>query len=260
MNEMKKKNSQKNNKLKKGTALLFAGAVITTGLLGTTLAKYVSDLGTQSDQARVARWGVTGEDSSLDLFATAYDQTVKSSSVSEKVIAPGTSGSVELIPNIKAPGTGKETEVAYQVKYSIPFAKDKDGNDTGDLDFGYKGNWAVSDGFGWWPLQFDLKVYKDGVIVDSYTYEGIGNSADDGDTQLEAIKTKLNGLESNVIYPGATATTPLKAVLSWSWPFERVPSTDKWDTEVGNNAMVDSSDDTMPKFVLKLKASAVQVD
>lgn len=251
MKKVTKAKFSERSKLKKATGMLFAGAVITTGLLGTTLAKYVSDLGTQTDQARVARWGVSGSDSELDLFKTAYaaddaaaDKNTVVSADADKVIAPGTSGSVELIPTV----TGIP-EVAYKIVYSLK---------TSDADpFGYQGDWNVTDGFGWWPLQFDLTVYQDDVIVDSY--EGIGKNADTGDVQLEAIKTKLDGLESAIIYPGETpTTTPLKAVLTWSWPFEREPSTDKWDTEIGNKA--DLGGANVPSFKIVMSAKAVQVD
>lgn len=265
------------NKKWKVTLFLIAAVLITTSFLGGTLAKYISNLGTGSDHARVARWGITEKNSSLDMFETAYDMesgnaknTVESKN-GEKVIAPGTKGDVIIAPAISKAELDK-TEVAFSISYGY-----------GDFESSsayakYTGNWSVGN-FAWWPLRFKVYSYDDST--QDYTkveYDGMDTSGGtkepkDGGLQAQDLNDIIASTgSSEVIYPNDTdqeKITKLKKMglkIEWEWPFER-PETgssdavDGWDTIVGSRAAeLDSSDTNMPTFGLSLKYKAVQVD
>ena len=91
---------KKNRFIKLASGLLVL-CLMTTCVIGATLAKYTTAKDTQ-DSARVAKWGVRITAATNSAFKTEYDKdddsytkgavTVKSSST-DKVVAPGTSGS-----------------------------------------------------------------------------------------------------------------------------------------------------------------------
>lgn len=90
---------KKNRFIKLASSLLVL-CLLTTCVIGATLAKYTTAKDTQ-DSARVAKWGVRISAATNSAFATQYDKqdtgytgslSVQSSST-DKVVAPGTSGS-----------------------------------------------------------------------------------------------------------------------------------------------------------------------
>lgn len=98
-------------------------ALVSLTLVSSTWAKYTS---TQSghDSARVAYWGINEvADYEFDLFAETYakaDGNVKgddSVSADEKVIAPGTEGTLTI--NLEYNDPARQPEVAYSVKYDF---------------------------------------------------------------------------------------------------------------------------------------------
>lgn len=90
----------KNNKMMRAASGLMIAALLTTGMISGTFAKYITQ-DELNDSARVAKWGVNLGISG-NLYGEAYDgtnntivtsgstATVQSSSASEKVVAPGT--------------------------------------------------------------------------------------------------------------------------------------------------------------------------
>lgn len=85
--------------------------LVTTCLMGSTLARYVTEV-TGSATATVAEWSfkVNGqaEKFTIDLGRTAYTDTT----IADKVIAPGTSGSFK----IEIDGSGSEVGIDYEIK------------------------------------------------------------------------------------------------------------------------------------------------
>lgn len=89
--------------------------LVTTCLMGSTLARYVTEV-TGSATATVAKWSfkVNGssddktEFTSIDLGRTAYTDTT----IADKVIAPGTSGSFD----IEIDGSGSEVGIDYEIE------------------------------------------------------------------------------------------------------------------------------------------------
>lgn len=90
----------KNNKMMRAASGLMIAALLTTGMISGTFAKYTTQ-DELNDSARVAKWGVNLGISG-NLYGKAYDganntivtsgstATVQSSSTGEKVVAPGT--------------------------------------------------------------------------------------------------------------------------------------------------------------------------
>lgn len=90
----------KNNKMMRAASGLMIAALLTTGMISGTFAKYITQ-DELNDSARVAKWGVNLGISG-NLYGEAYDganntivtsgstATVQSSSTGEKVVAPGT--------------------------------------------------------------------------------------------------------------------------------------------------------------------------
>ncbi len=282
--EKKKKTTQKRNKSVKTAVILFGAVLITTSLLGGTLAKYVSELGSAKDEARVAKWGITKETQTLDMFKTAYDgaagtatNTVESKDKA-KVIAPGTKGSVVLNPAISDQKLNN-VEVAFKVNYAY-------GDFLSDSVYGkYLGKWASNadgTGFEWWPLRF--KVYEYDEAAKDYTkvlYDGISTTdsggativPEDGGVQAGKLNSAIKAAgASDTIYPNDSLDVKKNKLakmglkVEWQWPFERpetnsVDAVDGWDTVIGNRAAgLNTGDADMPRFALSMKYTAVQVD
>lgn len=114
-------------------SILLCLVLITSSVMSSTLAKYVTTGNASSSTARVAKWGITVE-GGTDL-ATKYTQiegdTYKVQSSSGNVIAPGTRGALAWF---RVSGT---SEVAYSVDFSgtiaigegyTSYIKDANGN------------------------------------------------------------------------------------------------------------------------------------
>ena len=88
--------------------------LVTTCLMGSTLARYVTEV-TGSASATVAKWSFKASEAEgstnftdIDLGRTAYD----SSTIKADVIAPGTSGSFDIVID----GTGSEVGIDYEIE------------------------------------------------------------------------------------------------------------------------------------------------
>ena len=293
--EEKTKIERKNNKSVKTAVLLFGAVLITMSLLGGTLAKYTSKIGTATDEARVAKWYVNETVSKFDLFADSYldvgagneegswdkdnntnkINTVQGDTEGTKVIAPGTKGSATI--QIDASGV-TPSEVAFKYVYEIegadlnaalPFYRngseliDMSGNKT----FPSKG-WNVipkddpiTEYYGWLPLKFKITVGNNPIPVYN-GFSGGANATDDGQKQVVALQKVLkDNAETDVIYPKST-TNDVKTIvdasaikLDWEWPFES--GSDSFDTAVGENA---ASGNDVPRFEIPISVKKVQVD
>ena len=88
--------------------------LVTTCLMGSTLARYVTEV-TGSASAAVAKWSFKASEAEgstnftdIDLGRTAYTDTT----IADKVIAPGTSGSFDIVID----GTGSDVGIDYEIK------------------------------------------------------------------------------------------------------------------------------------------------
>ena len=203
---------KKNVMMRVASALLVAVLLSTCAISGT-FAKYVTSA-TGSDDARVAKWGVTITTTTEGLFADTYENEAAIGSTAigaglsvdsadgADVVAPGTTGSVQF----SISGT---PEVAVDVAIVMNVTKDV------IIPSGTviaTGNTLAAD---YTPVVFTLKDSTDAVIATG-TLAQI-------ETGLEALSAQYNpNTELDETY-----------TLSWVWAFD---GNDVADTYLGNVA------------------------
>lgn len=101
-------------------ALVLALTLVTTCLLGGTMARYVTEV-TGTAKATVAAWkfdakngnnSITEKTTSIDLGSTTNRTAYEGTDIKEGVIAPGNTGSFDIVID----GTGSEVGVDYAMK------------------------------------------------------------------------------------------------------------------------------------------------
>lgn len=212
----------KKNKMMRLAAILLVGVLLTTSVIGGTFAKYVTGE-TGSDTARVAKFGVTVEADSFDMFETDYatDDTAKftgansvSSSDSDKLLAPGTSGSFGNIAITGTPEVAVDVAIVATVEVT--------------------GNWII-DGDFYCP-----------IVVTVGTEEISGLDYDSATAFAAAIKAKIDG-KSAQYEPNkdlGTIYNNTNLDLAWAWAFEgamgdEIDQTDALDTKLGDRAVAE---------------------
>lgn len=215
---------RKSNKSVKTAVLLFGAVLLTTSLLGGTLAKYTGTIGEASDSARAAKWNVDEKIQDFDLFANSYlsvaggntpgtnePVTVKGEGT-EKVVAPGTKGSANI--SVQVNEVSPE-EVAYKFVFTVgdnevgstyPFYKNGVSGafkEVGEV-YGTPTGWNVIPNAtpsptaydAWLPLKFKVSLTKDGGVNTQELYNGF-TETDDGITQVKALRNALLGKDKN---------------------------------------------------------------
>jgi len=215
------KNNKKNWILRLGAVALML-TMVTTCLLGNTLAKYVTEA-SGTDTARVAKFGVEIEMSDdLDgAFKSEYETddsdhsdiitySVSSANGTDKVVAPGTEGSFD----IKITGT---PEVAVEIEFEL-------------LDAAYSDNWVVDGGstygadYTYHPILWTLQDANGSGI---YSGANLGDLAD-------ALESLNRAYAPNVDLSSVETGT---CTLSWVWPFEVDEDHNYMDTQLGDLAV-----------------------
>lgn len=192
---------KKNRFIKLASGLLVL-CLMTTCVIGATLAKYTTAKDTQ-DSARVAKWGVRITAATNSAFKTEYNKKDSStelsvqSSSTDKVVAPGTSGSAAQFSISGKP------EVAVRLSFAMTDVKEV-------------------------KLTAGTYTYTDGteVIVPEGGYYPIKWTLNDGSADvatgtLGQIATFLS--THTVDYaPGTDLSTTVPTyTLSWEWDFEK---------------------------------------
>ena len=217
--------------------LALAFTLISTSLLGSTLAKYTStDSG--SDTARVAKWGFGGINT-VDIFNFTYDGTVLADDGVTKIVAPGTGGAVNF---------GIEDGVS-EVSSTVTFAITE--TNSGGIPIVYQvGSNYYSSVLGAGTVY--LKQHGEA------TFSAItitGNISDMG-TYLSSLST---------LVPAGTNYNTLGGTVRWFWAFEQ----DATDDTGGDIFARDGSDTalgiaaaagTAATVTLNVTIAAVQVD
>ena len=218
---------RKNKAMRLASALLVL-TLLTTCAISSTFAKYVTKT-EGSDSARVAKWGFTATDLTLnDLFKNAYDTTVKSST---DVIAPGTTNSATFGFTYGGDNTTTAPEVAYTFVVSTDGSScdqtiQNNANIQWKLDNGEWGTWnqliaAIE------ALSGDksgTKTYNPGELPEAFKATGANNHT-----------------------------------VSWQWVFETTTgegqpaAQDATDTAMGNATK-------LAEVTLKITVTATQVD
>jgi hypothetical protein len=227
---------KKNTMMRLASVLLIAVLMSTCAISGT-FAKYVtSDSG--SDTARVAKFGVVVEADSFGMFETNYetDDTGAtftgtysvSSSNTDKLLAPGTSGSFADIAITGTPEVAVDVAIVATVTVSD--------------------NWIV-DGDFYCP-----------VVVTVGTVEISGLDYTSATAFADAIKAEINGKSKqyapNTDLGAIYNTTNLD--LAWAWAFEGAvgsKQTDVKDTKLGDKAVAEDL-----KISIGVSITVTQID
>ena len=253
----------KNKKSWKVASLLVALCLLTTCVVGTTLAKYTTT-NNAADTARVAKWGVTVSASGT-LFGKNYGKntsTVASDSIiaethadinvkgTDKVVAPGTKNDVGL--KLSVTGT---PEVAVKLT--------AEGTDVSDVflaagEYGVmvkaEGVNAATDISGYYTLEAETYTLNGAAAYDgTKTYYQLTDSVNvtaayypiqwtvEGYNELngknlEEITTALVGKYNNKEFAAGTdlSTQGLTVTLKWAWTYHVNDDKDKADTILGN--------------------------
>lgn len=217
------------NKTMRIAAVLLALTLMTSCFVGGTFAKYTT--GTNGfDQARVAKWGVTV---SLDktMFGDAYedvlgdatwtagedsmDITVQAKDKGDKVVAPGTKGSLGGFT------VGGTPEVDVEVTYTATLTLE---------------GWTV-EGNDYCPIIFTVNGVKYYIGMGTVTVGG----TDYEPTNVATLKAVVEAaiIDSSAYYHTNTNLSDVSddLTVSWEWEYEKttVPSQDDaLDTKLGS--------------------------
>lgn len=209
---------KKNRFLKTAGALLIL-CLLTTCVIGTTFAKYVTS-GSTEDSARVAKWGVELElAANNELFENQYIGT------DDKV-------TVQAATDVVAPGTNEKTAAVFSIsgtpEVAVRITIDFTVNDDVWLKAGLYDDPTTADDTtdkfnladDYYPVVFTLKQIEDANGATDVQIAQ-GNLAD--------IKTALDAYSGAYYAPN----TDLKAVfkLTWAWSFT---GNDQADTYLAN--------------------------
>ena len=210
----------KNKTMRLGAVLLVL-ALLTSAIIGGTLAKYTASTDS-SDTARIAVWGFD-EETKIEienlLFATSYTDSADEKTTVDadvNVIAPRTEGEVEV--NFLAKD-GVTPEVAYEITFST------------------EGSEAAED------IQNNKNIVwsLDGIAYDSW----------------EEFLAAIEGL-SEEVEPNNLPANDGKHIVSWEWLFEdadeeQIDASDEVDTAAGN------ADEDL-NVTLVISVTATQID
>ena len=217
-------------------AFLFILTMISTCAFATTFAKYVTS-GTATDEARVAKWGVTVSVTGDDAFKTDYAKddvnysgTYSVSAVStsrDNLLAPGTNGN---LLSVSIEGT---PEVATEVKVEFTF-------DLGE-------NW-VADGY-YCPLVItvgttDIIKGNDFASVDEFEAAVIA-------AVLAKCKNDDAAGSAGVYTYDVNDTIDAGVNVTWAWAFEG--NDDAKDTILGSATAV-------PTITFGITVTVTQID
>lgn len=209
--------------------LLVLACVFTACFVGGTMAKYVTT-GNGSDDATVAKWGVTVS-GTADTFKETYAKddvgfTLAANTVvsTDDVVAPGTSGSMVAFEITGTP------EVAVNVKFE------------GTLELGDK--WVDSGSVYYCPIE---------ITVGDTTFKG--NDYDSADLFETAVNDKIatytKDYEANTDLSTIGGDAP---AISWEWAF--TGNDDVKDTYLGNQAALSNA----ATISLSVTVTVTQID
>ena len=228
----------KKNTMMRLAAVMLMCVLLTTSVVGGTFAKYViSD--SDTDIARVAKWGVNVEVVVDGAFATEYNaksavndlngnaiaHTVVSADNSKNVLAPGTNG--DLLSSATISGT---PEVAVNV--------------TKEATLELTG-WDIN---GTYYCPIVIKVTHN---ASTDTFYGLDYPS------AEAFISAVEGvLDDNDNLP-ANSNLSESYSITWDWAFEGTDGkqTDVNDTALGDKAADPTKDDITIKFTFEIKVT-----
>lgn len=238
----------KKNTMMRLAAVMLMCVLLTTSVVGGTFAKYVKS-DSDTDIARVAKWGVNVEVVVAGAFATEYNanstvndhngnviaNTVVSADNSKNVLAPGTNG--DLLKKATISGT---PEVAVNVKKEATLTL------TG---------WEIWDSNEYYcPITIKVTHKVGDNAATTQTFYGLTyNSAADFTKAVEAA------LDANYNLP-ANSNLAESYSITWAWAFEGEGTDDK-QTDVKDTALGDKAAKTSDITIdFKYEITVTQVD
>ena len=221
----------KKNVMMRVASVLLICVLLTSSVISGTFAKYVT-VGSGSDSARVAKWGVTitaQGDAFAKEYASETDGYTANTVISEaKVVAPGTKGSLS---EMNVQGT---PEVAVRVTYAAELTL---------------AGWQLADSTVYCPIVFIVEGTK-------YSMEGFGGAYTytDLDEFIEAVEGAIAACSKD--YPANQAITMGSDApsISWEWAYES--GHDSEDTYLGNQASIGNA----PTITLAITTTATQIN
>lgn len=180
-------------------AFLFILTMISTCAFATTFAKYTTSK-SATDEARVAKWGVTVAATNEDaLFASAYGSTVKSlASPQVDIIAPGTKGELAGFTITGTP------EVSVGVTYSATLTLE---------------NWDASGEYCPIIITVEEEDYYIGKDVSTSSINGMSSIG-----KIDSVSELKTAVETAVTACSGTYNVglPIQDTLnvSWEWVFD----------------------------------------
>lgn len=232
----------KKTKFMRAALLLLVLTLITSCFVGGTFAKYTTS-SSGSDKARVAYWGFNqAAVTEIKLFNTTYDNGNVNSSITDNVIAPGTSQSSTFAFGYANYKTDKITapEVAYTFKVSTTGSS---------CAQSIKDNTNIK-----WYLDKELAPASGTAIEGSW------------DALLAAIEA-LDGNKTNDKYDAGSLPEAFKDAnvstheVGWKWAFEttgeKMVEQDTTDTDMGNATNLAND---LANVTLKITVTATQID
>lgn len=218
----------KKNKMMRLASGLLVAVLLTTCAISGTFAKYTTS-GSATDSARVAKFGVTVT-ATGDMFKKEYAKddtsfTLAETTVisTEKVVAPGTSGSLGGVTITGTP------EVAVRVSSTAT-----------KVEFGDK--WVDKDSGYYCPIEITVgdTVIKGLEYANIEAFEAAVKTAIDGFTKDYAAGTDLSAAD--------------KLAVSWKWAF--AGNDDVKDTYLGDQAAADNA----ATIELEISTTVTQID
>lgn len=236
---------KKNKTLKLASGLLIL-CLITTCVIGTTLAKYTTG-GSAQDSAQVAKWGVRISMLGDGLFANEYSNTTNGVTVksTQDVVAPGTSSDESTAAKFSISGT-PEVKVNITIDFDMTndvylkagtYADETTATDTAD-------NFTLSADYH--PIVFTLKQIKNATGDINVTLKS---------GTLAEIEAFLNDWSQDYA-PNTDLTSEFE--LSWVWSFS---GNDQADTYLGNRIAASETNANYSYSVgYTLTVTATQID
>ena len=197
--------------------LALAFTLISTCLLGGTMAKYTTT-GSGTYKARIAKWGVEVNATGFGFFSDTYakdddsytlvtNTVISAGGTSDKVVAPGTSGSAGTITISGTP------EVASRVTFAV------DTTASGIFVGTNKTAWTVANSVAYEPILWSVSGSGITPVTD-------GTFAD--------LLTALGQFKVD-FEPNVSIATALNTVnITWKWPYSVNATNDDRDTFLGN--------------------------
>lgn len=214
----------KKNRMMRLASVLLVCVMLTTSVISGTFAKYVTTA-EGSDSARVAKWGITMLNTD-DIFKANYEDTVVAANGTDKIVAPGTTGS-----------TTYEVDGTPETDYVIDFEGTTINRDIylGNGSYTYKNNNVNYVGMGatvdakYYPLEWSVKIATDNGTVENGF---VANTA----KTFATLKEAMEALAVATVTFDANETCDVVVTIAWEWDFDTSkPGAIIDDTHVSND-------------------------